>query len=760
MLNDFDKINDYLVEKANTVCGLKGPTSLSPVSKDKIFYLNAVLSSFGFFLGESALEYYSSLSEEDFDFETSKLINYIKKAYGGDKNYNVLFKGFPEDVPNDWDYFIKRVANHISNSINLLLESEEVLKGTMLSCGHYVYEDLFDLNDFGACPVCQMQVPELSGERVVSDYTPSQITKMKELHFIDKMGLEEKVKNIVMAKSSVSKEDLKFVESVFNIFDGLNRFGGISFKENMAFYCSLFVKNGKKIDYEFETITDVLRVANAVSGGDVYLQEQGSFKFKRSVRKIFLEAIDSLNQKEEYVLSDMFKYRKMWLAFGEKVHVGEFKNKYKKAFKYFNVLRNEDFKNFYNCELEKIIEKIKSGKDVDYEKSMRFVSSKAGIFARYLDFFLTNAKNKEDVVCVVDAFEKVAPQLSNKMLLELEQYFSYLKVVGRGDFRHFIPKNKDGKIQTIKEERDLVSVGVLDYISSIAALALSKKMSESENKYIVDNYKGKKVYIDESLKSILIPFTLRDTSKGTVSLERGSRVKIGSSDSIIRLFTYWKESMESGRVDVDISAAFFNVEGEYLDDISYYSYSGRNYATFSGDIQSAPKGAAEFIDLDMGELRKDKGNRKYILLNNFSYTGQNFSTFDCISGAMVLDKVSSLKDKPIFQINNVDFKVDSKKASRLTTMFAYDIETNEMIWLDSSCNVRSSANAVNEKSKIENVLDFAIERGKYKPNVYNLFKKQLIAKNIVVVDSLEESDLILDLEYAKDTANILSNWVE
>ena len=54
------------------------------------------------------------------------------------------------------------------------------------------------------------------------------------------------------------------------------------------------------------------------------------------------------------------------------------------------------------------------------------------------------------------------------------------------------------------------------------------------------------------------------------------------------------------RTDIDLSAGFFRADFTHAGVLSYYNL--RDYGCHhSGDIVDAPKGAAEFIDLDVDQ---------------------------------------------------------------------------------------------------------------------------------------------------------------
>ena len=85
-----------------------------------------------------------------------------------------------------------------------------------------------------------------------------------------------------------------------------------------------------------------------------------------------------------------------------------------------------------------------------------------------------------------------------------------------------------------------------------------------------------------------------------------------------------REGGKTDRIDVDLSAVTYTSGWNYHSHISYTNLRGNGVrAVHSGDITSAPKGAAEFIDLEMASLRE--AQVRYVVICLFSYTQQKFS---------------------------------------------------------------------------------------------------------------------------------------
>ena len=172
----------------------------------------------------------------------------------------------------------------------------------------------------------------------------------------------------------------------------------------MVYIIKLFVVKGvdiKEFSYLLKTYTDILRLAVELSDGDTSLSQKTRFKnFTRRERKILLQLFDNCKVN----LEDMLRHRQMYLRLGEKIHPGEYREKYSKAFE-----------------------------------------SRPGEFARSLNRVLTSSENlKEDSFKIIDRFIKLADNVPIATLLSLQEYFLH-----RNDlesYRVFYPKGNISKV--------------------------------------------------------------------------------------------------------------------------------------------------------------------------------------------------------------------------------------------------------------------------------------------------------------------------
>lgn len=199
----------------------------------------------------------------------------------------------------------------------------------------------------------------------------------------------------------------------------------------------------------------------------------------------------------------------------------------------------------------------------------------------------------------------------------------------------------------------------------------------------------------------------RDSSMTDRQIDQGEKVSLEGKGDTVRLFMHWNNG--PGRVDLDLGATLFDEEYNFIQSITWNSYfNGRDVATYSGDITSAPEGAAEYIDLDV-KRAKEMGSR-YAVMTIYSYTGQRIKDVDHVAGAM---KRSEKGEKgEIFDPRTVVSAFTSVSNATRIIPLAYDIEEDVLIWIDtdtgSSYSGGSSASA-----DLEDAMRYALEAPKF-----------------------------------------------
>ncbi|EJZ59847.1 hypothetical protein I1A_004200 [Pseudomonas fluorescens R124] len=162
------------------------------------------------------------------------------------------------------------------------------------------------------------------------------------------------------------------------------------------------------LERNVETATDVLRLAVALSGGDVSLATATTrFKaMKRSMRRLLLRLLDSIPNATE----DVMRNAERWKRLAEVLHPGDYADKYPRALDAITAARRDEAPATFGSRVETLLAQR------DIATLTPLLQSRPGEFARRLDVSLRRATNPE---AVLDAFEAVATQVSSPVLLQL-----------------------------------------------------------------------------------------------------------------------------------------------------------------------------------------------------------------------------------------------------------------------------------------------------------------------------------------------------
>ena len=235
--------------------------------------------------------------------------------------------------------------------------------------------------------------------------------------------------------------------------------------------------------------------------------------------------------------------------------------------------------------------------------------------------------------------------------------------------RVFLPKGNLAKIQAIKNKLPPLPKHVCMDVITMCENALIKK------------YSGKKdlgsVWIDPQLKDYIVPFSQRADSKGLRLVSRGSKLPFPKGNTL-RFFCWWKESAQE-RVDLDLSAVLYNDKWDDMCRISYTNLKAKDInSCHSGDITSAPKGACEFIDIDI-ESALAQGVR-YVTMSVLSYSSQSFQNIpEAFCGWMGRQHP---KSGEIFDPKTVQDKIDLVGEAKMYIPLVFDLKTRRAIYAD------------------------------------------------------------------------------
>jgi stress response protein SCP2 len=494
----------------------------------------------------------------------------------------------------------------------------------------------------------------------------------------------------------------------------------VGVKENVATLLTLF----PELDWSasVKTATDVLRLAAALSGGDVSLAENTKFKLSRADRRLVAGLLEKVLIANHGVTEDLARHEEKWKRLAKTLHVGELK--LPNAMAALDALYKGNIKSF-----DSVVEILIEKKDV--LELIKILGNRPGIFARRLGELI--AKMPNDRKYFVKAFGNVSDSVSIPVLVQMWNFYS-------GPTSDVLPK----RFVQYKSRNQLTGVVdnklVGDYSDVVAAIEAGLK----------DRHADKKIFVDAELADqFAVPLGIRSASSGSRVIGRGSRIKFSKDEKAARFFMHWKNmpattSVDSylyghgeQRVDLDLSVLFVSEDFQKRKQVSYTNLREEALKTYhSGDITDAPNGAAEFIDVDIEAALK--GGYRYVAMSIYGYTRQKLSQIpEAWAGVMLRKDVHSGE---VFEPSTVTQRYDLTVDNVNSTPLMFDLKTRELIWWDSSVQLNESS----YYSLAENMDGATLAAKSLALSKVMSVGELLKLTSAVVVDSEKKADIVLD----------------
>ncbi len=652
--------------------------------------LNTILNNFaslGYTLSENIILALEKLEKDEIVEWYTNILKVLKNNVGYSIQYNnPLFINFPEQVMD--------------------MEEPEL------------YTRAF-INYVGSYLLGETIRPEV--QKVVKPYLKR--GNLTILDLADENTIKGMVSNIVSSKVSLQEECYEFFERVLvNKLIEIKQPEIFENKEVLANVLSTFLDNNIPISYPNLTATDILRILCALQGQDVSLSSKIVFSnLSRKQRRDVLSMLDKIQYNN--LAEDMLRHKILWVRLGEILHPKEY-NRFQNVNKAFDVVRGDIKYRTFNSLVEMAI------KEKRYNDAINYLIRRPGDFARKLDLLIRSYSPGE----VLYQFKTVADKVPTTILLQL---LAFYKNRNSSKGRLIFPKGNVAKAIVVENNLPEIDKNTVGFIICVIEDILIKMFSRKESLG--------KVYLDKKLKSYLTPLSIRNSSKGKKTLVRGSRVKIKDDTNIIRLFLHWKnitsDDNEQTRTDVDLSAVFYNGDFKNISTISFRDLKNE-YSVHSGDIVDAPKGACEYIDIDLKKLPKDI---KYIAMLAQVYTNDKFSQIpECFVGWMGRE---DLKTGDIYEASTVENKIDVCIDSTSITPAVFDVVNREVVWFDLAGSNLSgkSITAGNIKEEVGLLAKSIVDMTNTRPNLYDLLLMHTVARGERTYD-IEEADTIFSLE--------------
>lgn len=741
---DQNAIQGFLIREKRQITLPSASKAPAAAAAHYVAAILADLAQLGFTFDSDVVQALKQLDVPALAETRSRLVEQLQREVGGHVKYRPLFRNFPDDIPDDLEYLYRKLFGYLQSYFGSAYKN-----CTVLSCGHVVNQELFDIHEFGACPICQRAAPELDASK--PQVRPlTELTPLKMLSLASADDVLRTFANAAQSRTSLSESYQTFMREVLTVApaEAAVRLPDVlPFKENMALVVGMLVKVGivtEQAQRYLKTSTDVLRVAVALAGGDLSLAETCKFKLSNAQRRFMMVALEGLNQTQDQMLQDMVAYVGRWVRLGEVLHIGQHSAKYPKTAACFDVLRNRpETVVTFDAAVAVLFEKMHLTQP-EWTQLLALLSTRPGEFARKLDKLLQRGGADESLV--LDTFRRLGPALATPMLLTLLAHFRM-----RGEsapFRAFMPKGSLANMFVIDGDlRHTLSASVRSEAIGIVRTELVARFAKKPSLG--------KVFIDDGLDRILVPTSQRSASTGLVTVPRGSRVPYDTSKNFLRLFVHWMETAESDCIDLDLTAGLYDENWAMLDQMSWTSMHSFGNSTHSGDVRSAPAphGAAEFIDVDIAAVKARCV--RYVVMNVYSWTGQKLKDFPAFAGFM--EREDSRKGDH-FDARTVANKFDLSSDTTMVAPMAVDLETGEVLWMDMTLKAGRYGSIESHGNKMV-AMARAIEALRLsRVSLYDLFELHVEARGQLVT-SKDDAEVVLDMTQLMKMDDIVAHWL-
>ncbi|WKU43107.1 TerD family protein [Streptomyces sp. VNUA116] len=526
---------------------------------------DAALLSVGFKLSADLLEQLSGLSGETVRQVAARTLDTVREMVGDHVQHNVYFVDFPANVPDTFDFWMRCVAEALADDASHDRTLAQLSTGVI---------DLLTLPSYGSYQHTYAEMLTAHDELIAAAGD-----RMTVLHLGG--ALEDEVTALYLALAGsttpLGEEGLRDLRLLAgHCVDG-PRPEAIPVRENRA------VVNLARLDAGasllVDTVTDVLRLACALSDGDVTLTEPTRFRsLSRPVRRALLAALDAVVAQAPAKLADVTTHREMFKRLGERLHPHEYP-RWPHAADVFAVARGEKQARSFDSHVEELL-----GAD-DVTGAARLLTAAPGRLFRSLDRLLRTCRTQEERDAVVAAAEQVAPQVSGRVLLSVREHFHNRLEQEAGEQRVFV--NRLGRAWVTADTRPPVLPPERERLTAALDAETRRRLPRPGH-----------LLIDPDVLDVALPLSGKATAAGPGVLPRGSLSPVDGE--LLRFFVYWKQTTHS--TDYDLSALMLDDSYATISWLSYTNLSELE-GEHSGDITNAPDGASEFINLRLGAVR-------------------------------------------------------------------------------------------------------------------------------------------------------------
>lgn len=513
-----------------------------------------------------------------------------------------------------------------------------------------------------------------------------------------------------------NQEELVLAVYNDNTFDNNEIFNVIKSK-NIAIRMLLLTRDWTFT--KFLSLADVIKVVEELLVTDYYHRTYGEkvpsikkLNLKNKDRKFITQILDRILERKNVEFSDCYEKKQIWCGLLHHIH---YIAKTAEGQEFVNAMRNRGNQSVF-AYTESYLEQ---GYPVTAAKYL-VARKSSGALIRNLNYILSRCISLDqasrvinslgsdfNVVAAIQLYEKYKYMTDSQ---DEQRTFSFVKYKLNRVHKETTEEVKHRKSYVPKIIRNSVTDQLLKMIKEKLANTIDKK-----------------IYIDPAMSHYALPINESTGNTGIGYMTIGSRIPLGGKN--IRAFTYWEKVN-----DIDLACFALNNDGT-RNEFSWRTMRNNqsNAVTYSGDQTSGYNGGSEFFDINITEFKKLYPTANYIVFTNNVFSDKNFSETICTAGFMLRKDLMAGK---IFEPKTVATSYKISADSTFAYLFAIDLKTNEMIWLNQSVDTRLHVGASAEMSQLEKSFNICKTF-----NVYNFFSWCAVPE--MIVEKPEEAEIIV-----------------
>ncbi|MER8186815.1 TerD family protein [Kitasatospora sp. NPDC094015] len=525
---------------------------------------DTALMAVGFKLSGELLALLSGLAEQVVVATAARTLDAVRAMVGDHVQHNAYFIDFPHNVPDTFEFWTGCLAEALADdtcrpSTLAQLSTGVVDLLTLPSYGNYrhAYAELLAAHE---------ELIAAAGDRLTV------------LHPGAVLGEEVTALYLALAGSTtpLGEEALHDLGVLAGHCAAGPQPVAIPVRENRALIN--LARLGTGADLLLDTVTDVLRLACALSEGDVTLVQPTRFRaLSRPVRRALLAGLDQVVAAAPAKLADVTARREAFKRLGERLHPHEYP-RWPHAAEVFAVARGERPAPSFDSRVEAL---LAAG---EVTAAAELLAGAPGRLFRALDRLLRSCRTPEEREAVVSAAERAAPLAAGRLLLSVREHLQN-RTAPAGGSRVFV--NRQARAWVAADTR--APVPAADRERLVAALDAEVRRRLPAPAHLL---------IDPDVLDVALPLSGKATAAGLGVLPRGSLSPVDGE--LLRFFVHWKQTART--TDFDLSALLLDASYGTVGWLSYTELT-QVEGEHSGDITDAPDGASEFINLRLGAVR-------------------------------------------------------------------------------------------------------------------------------------------------------------